>query len=180
MMLCVCNCFLLYNYFLITIFLSKSALCSHFLPVCVKQKAMGATGMYPNMSHSTKRLAHIHWNKFYKLAICNCAHMFMVSQYRTAMGIENKNWRLNVSFWITVQIYPCGELKKIFEHIWTFIKKQTKKPKFSQQLFCLIIQKRFIYCLPFSYVHSIIFVNNISQWLTHTASLHKLWGFNFI
>lgn len=52
---------------------------------------MGAPGMYPNMSNSRKKPANIHSNIFHKLTICNCAHMFMVSQDRIVMGIENQN-----------------------------------------------------------------------------------------
>lgn len=98
MILCVCNCFLLYNYFLITIFLSKSAFCSHFLLVSVKGEAKGAPGMDPNMSQSRKKLSNIHSNKFHKLTICNCVHMFMCSWYRIAMGIGEKELQVICSF----------------------------------------------------------------------------------
>lgn len=81
---------------------------------------MGAPGMYPNMSHSRREPANSHSNKFHKLTICNYAHMFMVSQYRITMGIENKNWRLYASFWFIIQMYL---LKKFVENIWAFILK---------------------------------------------------------
>lgn len=58
---------------------------------------MGAPGIYPNMSHSRKKPAHIHWNKFHKLTICDYAYMFMVSWYGMAMElrirIEGSIWR---------------------------------------------------------------------------------------
>lgn len=99
--------------------------------------------MYPNMSHCRKKLANIYSNKFHKLTICNCAHMFMVSQYRTATGIENKKWRLYVGFWVIAETYPCRGIwkkksLKTYEHL---LRSKKKTPKFSQKLFCLIIQQ---------------------------------------
>jgi hypothetical protein len=133
MILCVCNCFLLYNYFLITIFLSKNALCSHFLSVCIKQKARGVPAIYSNMSHSRKKLSNIHSNKFHKLTICNCAYIFMVSWYRIAMGIEKENWRLYGGFSIILQTYPCrGIFKNLLDTI-TFIKKQNQNTKIQSE-----------------------------------------------
>lgn len=87
-------------------------------PSCMcNVKGNGCSGIYPKMSHSRKKPANIHSNKFHKLTVCNCAHVFMMAKYRTAMGIENKNGRLNVGFCIILQIFLWTNFLKIIEHI---------------------------------------------------------------
>lgn len=93
---------------------------------------MGAPGIYPNMSHSRKKPANIHSNKFHKLTICDCAYMFMVSWYGMAMELRIRiEGSMEVSE-LHFRLIFVGEFKKpltTFEHL--FKKHQNLPTNFS-------------------------------------------------